>query len=205
MTRVLPALLVCLAAGLSGLLYLESRVGAPDLAGRDPGPRRAIGLAAPARLSPSADHAPEWVATIIERPLFSPTRRPSATAAGPAGKPVAEEAAPRLAGVLVSAAGRGAIFARSGDKPILAREGDRVGPYLVRSIAAGQVTVVGPHGVAVLHPAFASSHATGPTVPVAAAPSLLDKLLAGRRPAAPMPSPEAVRSMLAKRQTGPSP
>lgn len=204
MTRFVPVLLACIAAALSGVLYLESRAGAPDPAA-GVGAHRAPGIAAPARLPPVADHAPEWVATILDRPLFSPTRRPSATAAAGPGKPVAEEAPPRLAGVLVSEAGRGAIFARPGDKPTLAAEGDRVGPYLVRSIAAGEVTVVGPHGVVVLHPAFANARESGPTVPVAATPSLLDKLRAGPRPAVPMPTPDAIRGVLAKRQAEPSP
>jgi hypothetical protein len=45
------------------------------------------------------------------------------------------------------------IFAPERGKPIVAEEGSRIGPYLLRTIEPGQVTVIGPNGLRVLQPA----------------------------------------------------
>lgn len=165
MTRAAVPLLLALAVALGAVLYLEQRAGVPGREQARTEPE--IGIVRPTLETPAPDRAAAWTATILDRPLFSPSRRPPQAA--PQGK-AAGPALPRLTGVLVSASGADAIFATPGKKPILARPGDRVGPYLVRSIRAGEVTVLGPSGVAVLHPTFASE-GTGmaPSQPVAAA------------------------------------
>jgi hypothetical protein len=94
--------------------------------------------------------AEEWAATILARPLFSPARRPPPSAAAEASGPVELG---RLAGVLISQSGKRAIFAPERGKPIVAEEGSRIGPYLLRTIEPGQVTVIGPNGLRVLQPA----------------------------------------------------
>ena len=119
-------------------------------------PRPAAGLpAVPARHSatPGPDQAARWAATILARPLFSPGRRPPAAAAAPGAAP---PALPRVAGIMVTPAGRRAIFAEKGTKPLVLGEGGQVSGFTVQSIQAGQVTVRGPEGVRVLSPAFDS-------------------------------------------------
>ena len=94
----------------------------------------------------------QWAKTMLARPLFNRDRRPSADT------PVANASSPklpRLTGVVVIPAGGFAIFAGlNGDKPIVAREGDQVGDAVIEAIVAGQVTLRGPGGLAVLHPSF---------------------------------------------------
>src|SRR5919202_1181988 len=70
------------------------------------------------------------VATELARPLFSPKRRPGSIAANDTAKDLT-----RLTGVLVSPAGKNAIFAGSaGGKPIVIGEGERIGGYVISSI-----------------------------------------------------------------------
>lgn len=60
-----------------------------------------------------------------------------------------------MAGVVITASGRRAIFAaKNGVKPLVVGEGGQVGAFTVQSIRAGQVTVLGPEGERVLKPAF---------------------------------------------------
>ena len=79
-----------------------------------------------------------WAATAVERPLFREDRRPPKAAAEPARG----ERRPRLTGVIVGPSGRTAIF-RVGDdpKPVIVREGGRVGDLTVRSIEPGRAVV----------------------------------------------------------------
>jgi hypothetical protein len=104
-----------------------------------------------ASASEQAQHRGAWLQVVLARPLFEPSRRPPAE--GP-GVTAAAPGLPRLAGVMVTATGRQAIFAGSGDKPVILGEGARLGGFTVQSIAAGQVTVTGPNGPQVLHPSF---------------------------------------------------
>lgn len=200
MTRAALPLLLSLAAVLGGALYLESGIGMPD-------PGRVYNHADAAlipltRDSTPPDQASSWTDTILGRPLFSPSRRPPEAAVS---VKAARTELPRLAGVLVSETGVSAIFAAPGKKPILAKPGDRVGPYLVRSIAAGQVTVVGPSGVAVLHPTFAVEAPGGtPPPPAAVAPSSAQppRGVAGTPP--PLPTQDFIRNVLKEQREGAS-
>ena len=100
----------------------------------------------------------ERVATILARPLFSPDRRPPASIAGDPSSGGAEP--PRLAGILVQRAERRAIFAGVEEgRPLVLREGDRLGPFTVQEITPAQVTVLGPAGPRVLRPSFDGSTA----------------------------------------------
>jgi general secretion pathway protein N len=97
----------------------------------------------------ATDLASRRVATILARPLFNPNRRPVETASG------GEPGLTRLTGVMMSAAGKTAIFAGAANgKPLVVGEGARVGRYLVGSIESDAVTVIGPGGQRVLHPVF---------------------------------------------------
>ncbi len=89
---------------------------------------------------------------MLARPMFTKTRRPStpATTAVEAPKPL-----PRLTGVVMSPLGKFVIFAGiDGSKPVVAGEGDYIGAAVIEAITAGQVTMRGPDGATVLHPAF---------------------------------------------------
>ncbi len=194
MSRGLPALLLCIALTLGGILYLEARPGASGTDAGAPTEGRAAEVVHLGQPAPAENAAP-WVATILARPLFSPTRRSPAAEAGSV-KAVAEM--PRLAGVLVSEAGSEAIFARPGQKPTVVRAGDRIGPYLVTSISAGEVSLAGPTGPVTIHPAFASA-AEQPTTPATPAGTPYRPRVAQSPPAG-IPSLADVQSMIAKQQ-----
>jgi len=93
------------------------------------------------------------VERMLARPLFDENRRPPADVAisnASISKPL-----PRLTGVVMSPAGGFAIFAGAeGVRPIVVREGDRIGVVVIETVAAGQVNIRGPDGSVVLHPGF---------------------------------------------------
>ena len=101
-------------------------------------------------------------ASILERPLFSPSRRPGQLS-------VAATEVPRLAGIIIGPTGAKAIFAGAGDgRAIVAGTGAQAGPYLIRSIGMKGVSVIGPNGPELLHPDYdrnATQSAAGPGEP----------------------------------------
>jgi hypothetical protein len=181
MSRVLPALLLGIALALGGVLYFE---GGPDQSGTGPGEPNAGRVPELLRPSPRAPaEDPAWVATILDRPLFSPTRRPPTVASAAPAKAATEM--PRLAGVLVSEAGSEAIFARSGQRPTVLRVGDQIGPYRVTSISVGEVTLAGPAESVTMHPVFASAAEQPVAAPAGAPP----------RPRSASPAPVGIPSL----------
>ncbi len=169
------------AAALAGVLALEIRAsrtqqGTPLAAAAERPPAEA----APA-LPTATNMHPDWTAILLARPLFTPSRRPA-----PASQtaPAQPGGLPRLAGILVSPSGRQAIFAGPKDgKPIVTREGDRIADQLVQSIRPGEVTVLGPAGARVLHPAFDNTKTQAtPNAAQPAKPSILDLLRNGPPP-----------------------
>lgn len=108
---------------------------------------------------PSAASLEDWVRTILERPLFSPSRRPGQVA-------VAATELPRLAGIIIGPGGARAIFATGGDsRAIVAGAGAHAGPYLIRAVGPTGVSVVGPNGPELLRPSYdrnASREANAP-------------------------------------------
>jgi hypothetical protein len=147
MSRAVGPLLGLVAAAAAGALYLELRPE-PPLAATRPAPQVARVAAAPT----VAEAGDDQVALILARPLFNPTRRPAGLAA------IAEAGVglPRLAGIVIDEAGRSAIFAAADSaKPLVLREGGRLGGWSVRTIEAAAVTLDGPDGTRVLHLGFA--------------------------------------------------
>ncbi len=138
------------AATLVGVIRLELRGGPPnELRAPMPPPSQQQTRVS---VSASRNQDDQNVSTILARPLFSPTRR--APASAPAPKDALPEL-PRLTGVIVTPAGNCAIFAGTGDrKSVVIGEAARIGQYVVRSIEVNAVTVSGPGGQRVLHPAF---------------------------------------------------
>ncbi len=174
MNRLPLAALAALACLLVVLLLIESH-------GREETPLPlSISTQAPAAasgmsLSHAISRAPleSRVQTVLARPIFSPSRRPGSAVAAPS------TALPRLAGIIVGPGGARAIFASSGDsRAIIAAAGGRAGPYLIRAVGLAGVSVVGPNGAELLHPAYDRN---GPRTAVGASgdsapPSILDLL-----------------------------
>ena len=154
--RLLGTVLGVVAVGAAGALYLELRPDPPAVQLRPP-THVARAAAAPAVAEADADQ----VALILARPLFNPSRRPVGVAAvADAGVQL-----PRLAGIVIDQAGRSAIFAAADrPKPVVLREGGRLGGWAVRAIDASAVTLDGPDGTRILHLDFAKQ-ATPEPVP----------------------------------------
>lgn len=128
------------------------------LEARDPpAMRMAAGPAAPRLDSASPnqpDHAGAWVSAILDRPLFSRSRRPPPRSAVANGT---RTGLPRLSGIMIDPREKLAIFAPTGGKPIVAREGGHIGAFTVRAIHAEEVTISGPNGEEFLHTAFSGA------------------------------------------------
>lgn len=90
----------------------------------------------------------DWTAQSLARPLFSPDRRPVPEAAG-AGL----LGPPRLSGIMITPAGRSAIFVAGGRQLVL-QLGGAIGAYTVQSIDEQQVLMSGPAGPLLLRPSF---------------------------------------------------
>ena len=139
-------------AVVAGAIVLATRSPSDDLAGR-PARGAAAGTSADRQAPPDAiaDRLRRWAATSLARPLFNADRRPVAAAAGSN----AADALPRLSGIMITQAGRRAIFAATGaGKPLVVVEGGTVGGNLVQSITLGEVVLIGPDGPHRLHLAF---------------------------------------------------
>ena len=157
MSRLLPAVLA-VAAVLMATIVWELQDGA----GPDPGTPSARSSAVPVTRAASeaepSDVLQGWVATALERPLFRTDRRPPKGAdevARGGNEPL------RLTGVITRPFGNSAIFMSAGDtKPLVVKEGARVGDFVVRSIEPGGVVVEAAGRVRTLQPSFAQGPAT---------------------------------------------
>ena len=139
-------------------------------------PARAAGPEAgdtpPARAASAPPDLPRITATLLARPLFSPTRRPPAQ--GVAAEAPPDLTLPRLAGVLVTSDGGKALFAGT-PRPVVVRQGERLGHFVVRSIEPGEVIVQGPGGARALRPSFDPAPSAGQSfaaMPLLPAPPL---------------------------------
>ena len=144
--RLTWPLLGLAAAALTGTIVLELEIRGDAV----PVAEQSVASApVPQPVAVVASFGPEnslqWAEIALARPLFSRNRRPRAET------PVVISVYPKihkLTGVVVIPAGGLAIFAGiSGDKPIVAREGDQIGDAVIE-----QGTLRGPGGLAVLHP-----------------------------------------------------
>lgn len=155
--RTVPAFLglAVLALALAATIWLELRGRSRDSEVMIPSAAAGSPVPTAARLAaPDPDQLARWTATSLARPLFSPSRRPPAVAAADQAASAAPTL-PRIAGVVVTPAGRRVIFAEAkGGKPLVVAEGGQVAGFTVRSIQAGKVVLRGPDGERVLSPAF---------------------------------------------------
>jgi hypothetical protein len=141
LTAMGTVLVLCGVIGLE-LASGESR---PDIAAIRPVAAAPGG--GPAMVADQLSQRDVRLKAILARPLFSPDRRPAASAAR------SVSGLPRLTGIVVTGSHKVAIFAAAG-KPILAEEGLRLGAYEVTAISDAGVTVAGPEGTTVLRPIF---------------------------------------------------
>jgi hypothetical protein len=140
-------------AAVGGVIVLVTQPLPDDVAAR-PARSTAGGVpsARPASADAVADRLQRWAATSLARPLFNPDRRPVAVAEAGSN---AAAGLPRLSGIMITEAGRRAIFAATGaGKPQVVAEGGTVGGNLVQSITLEEVVLVGPDGPHKLHLAF---------------------------------------------------
>ena len=120
----------------------------------------------------------ELVATTLERPLFTATRRPpDRVLANPTAGPELPNL--RLTGVLIEPEHHIAIFAMPGTKPLVRSEGESVNEWRLDTIAPREVTLVGPTGSTTLEPK------TDPNIVRSAQP---------QPQAQPQPLPQAMRA-----------
>ncbi len=155
--------LSALAALLAALVVREvtSEASIPD-----PAPQVAAAPAASRVAGPPGPSA-DQVAALLARPLFSPGRRPAAESRPPEAAARAVSL-PRLAGIMVTAGTRQAIFAPdAAGKAVVVGEGDTVGGFRVQSIHEGEVTLQDGATLRSVQPRYA---AAGSAAPPAAAP-----------------------------------
>lgn len=149
MTRFASALVLALAMAAGIALEL-----APAFGDREEPPPAASTILPIVPGQTRAAGVPErQAATALSRPLFRPGRRPYAPDAPDAPSGTETARAPRLAGIVLTPTNKAAIFAADGSRPTVRSEGGRIGPFEVLLIEAGRVTLAGPAGLQVLHPA----------------------------------------------------
>lgn len=151
LARLGPA---AVAAALGAIIVAELSGGTPPL--QPPGP---LARPVPAHSDggkPTTRTEAERVATILARPLFTPSRRPPAGPASAGGL--------RLSGVVVGPDSRLAIFEPpKGGKPVIVQVGQQVSGAVVRAIGPTSVLLTGPDGPRVLQPADqAAGRSSGP-------------------------------------------
>ena len=167
MTRGGVGLLFVLMAALALAWGAELTLG--ERAASMPVPVAPAPVATKAGVEP--DRAPGWAATALARPLFNPDRRPVAPPPAAAAATAPAEL-PRLSGVMVTPAGRRAIFAGPANgRPVTVAEGQRIGLFLVNKIETGAVTLLGPDGPRRITPHFATGAEATSIAPQPAAPA----------------------------------
>jgi hypothetical protein len=116
-------------------------------------------LAVRATDSGHAGNPASWAKAILEKPLFSATRRPFV-----AEVHVVQPQAPRLSGIIISPSARLAIFAPDAGRQVIRQEGEQVDSFMVKQILPAKVVLVGAQGNFVVEPKFsaATSPATEP-------------------------------------------
>ncbi len=160
--------LVLLIAGcvfFGSVIVIELRSDDAGASASEPVARRAE-PATPSRApGPRVD---DLLATILTRPLFSPTRQPAARPDQPAGRDLGDV---RLTGIIIEAGHHLAIFAVPDAKPMVRSEGEMINDWRLESIAPGEVVLSGPAGTTTLQPKIDTSLARRVAAPSRPTPS----------------------------------
>ena len=151
-----------------------------------PDQKRAVVDAAPFRVdataaAPLATPTATLAATLLERPVFSPTRRPSDSGPAPAEAVPARPEPPRLTGIVMTPAGRRAIFASAAadGHGVVVSVGGTVGPWVVQAIGIADVQLTRADERRTVRVAYSDTAAAATTAapePVLSAPVLLPPL-----------------------------
>ncbi len=101
----------------------------------------------------AVDDVENLIATILDRPLFTPGRRPPPPPpTAPEAAKVAPELRARLAGMTVGPGEREALFARDNGATVAVKERQAIDGWTVASIATDKVVVRSSFGERVLRP-----------------------------------------------------
>jgi general secretion pathway protein N len=142
---------LCIAGvGLCALLVGRAAIRAPAAAASTDQP--AAALQAPVDAYASAEELDGLVAAILDRPLFSPSRRPPQP---PVVAPVAQrppDLAWRLAGSTIRPGTREALFTQDGQQSRPVKEGDQLDGWNVSKIELDRVTLTSAFGTRVFEP-----------------------------------------------------
>jgi hypothetical protein len=137
----------CLVFG--AIVFIELLPAATDEPAQSELPRRSN--MPPSVRRQQRAHLEELLATVLDRPLFSTSRRPPQTAAndGPGTSDLADT---RLTGIVTEPGRSIAIFAVNGAKPLRLTEGEAVSGWRIESITPREVALSGPGGAKTLAP-----------------------------------------------------
>lgn len=133
MTRLLVLLCALLIAVNAAELGLSPGAGVLNRGSQAVRVPPASRLAAHAIRADSPDKA--WVDLILARPVFAPDRRP----AHPASAAVVRRTMPRLAGIIKSSKEALAIFQAHGEKATVARIGEAIEGWQIKTITVDEV------------------------------------------------------------------
>jgi len=129
----------------------------------------------------------QLTATILARPLFSPTRRPPEAEVTDHSETLLSDM--RLTGILITPDQRLAIFAPAGGKPLVRSEGEMVSDWRIESIANQSVSLTGPTGATTLEPK-ADPNLVRITTAAAPQPAAQQGMAPPPHPAAPAANPQ---------------
>jgi hypothetical protein len=190
--RLALAALGSLAALLAGGVALELAGGLDDATAVPDVAPTSVATAA----TEGADQVDAWSQTILDRPLFAPSRRPPQeevpveTVEAPeveAPPPVI----PRLAGIIVGPQSRRALFQPAdGGKPLSLGEGDEIAGWVIEAIAVDGVRINGAEGQQTITPQpdaglAAESAVIAPVLPAPAGGDPPEPAAEGQAPAPP--------------------
>ena len=133
----------------------------------------------------------DLLATILARPLFSPTRQPAAHPDHPTGFDLGNV---RLTGIVIEPGQHLAIFAVPDAKPMVRSEGEMMNEWRLDSISPEEVVLSGPAGTTSLQPKIDASlvrKAAAPPPPASPPP------VPAPAPAPQSPAVAAARPMMA--------
>jgi hypothetical protein len=152
MRRIVHLTLGGITLGLAAIAAVELAFQVPDLAASPDPASPVTEIKAASLAGPDFDELAE---AIRQRPLFTPGRRPLGPIL-PAPRTVEEGGQSgtmaRLLGLMTQPGESQALFARDGQKPFTAKQGDQVDGWTVASIEADSVVLTGPLGERTMHP-----------------------------------------------------
>jgi general secretion pathway protein N len=194
-----PAIMLPLMALLTATSAFEWLTPAASV---QPPPSQAPAQARLAAPVAPARHSSQYLSTILARPLFAQDRRPQLQ--HHIGEAAASQGLPRLAGIVIAAFRRRAIFEDDGE-PIVRTAGGQVVGYTIVAIDFRRVLVRGPSGEQTIDVAFDEGRTVPrPFIYHMAPPQsgVPDRLNAQPPPSNPLPRPPNLQALIARQRQG---